>query len=400
MMCSSACRGAVVYRLDFGTVSGREKSDVMVQQGLLVRGLVPPAASSAAERPLRRTSARKPGAPRHALSVGLLAPRNRSRPRPAEQVRGAPRGRRDAGRHAVRHSGRQSDPRTDRRAGHGVAARSPGCRCRSRRRTRARSTTRSQRAPAATCAAPRPSSIRPRRCASRKRSTSRFPRLRFELRKTAKPGYLSLGIARILEVRDQQHPVRREIRAADADLLGASGDRRLDQPHRRLDRQQARGAVALCRRPDVGRRTAERRLFRAAAAQPADPGAEALPAVRPTCIRSGCTRSCCAWSASLPPSRPPERRAREYPAYDHDDLENVFAPVHPRPAGIPQRAARPPRDPARSHRARAERVRLADPRPLAVPQRDVRARGRGAPAADRNPEPVPAPVQGRARTPR
>src|SRR5262252_409197 len=31
-----------------------------------------------------------------------------------------------------------------------------------------------------------------------------FPRLGFELRKTAKPGYISLGLARVLEVRDKQ----------------------------------------------------------------------------------------------------------------------------------------------------------------------------------------------------
>ena len=30
-----------------------------------------------------------------------------------------------------------------------------------------------------------------------------FPRLGFELRKTAKPGYLSLGIARVLEIHDR-----------------------------------------------------------------------------------------------------------------------------------------------------------------------------------------------------
>ena len=31
-----------------------------------------------------------------------------------------------------------------------------------------------------------------------------YPRLGYELRKTAKPGYIGLGIARILEVRDKQ----------------------------------------------------------------------------------------------------------------------------------------------------------------------------------------------------
>ena len=50
-------------------------------------------------------------AARHALSVGLFHARDRPRPRPAEQVRAAPRRRHHAGRHAVRHSRRQPDPR-------------------------------------------------------------------------------------------------------------------------------------------------------------------------------------------------------------------------------------------------------------------------------------------------
>ena len=125
----------------------------------------------------------------------------------------------------------------------------------------------------------------------------------------------------------QEHPVRRKIRAADADLLGASGDRRLDQPHHRLDREQARRTGALCGRSDIRRRPAKRRLFRAAAAQPADPGTEALCSGRATSIPSGSTTSLLRLAGELATFATPERRARDYPAYDHDDLENVFTPL-------------------------------------------------------------------------
>ncbi len=65
-----------------------------------------------------------------------------------------------------------------------------------------------------------------------------------------------------------------------------------------------------------------------------------------------------------------ERRAGTYPQYDQDDLENVFGPVMRDPAGFSQRATRPARDPARDHPVAAQRVFIADPRPVAVPQRD------------------------------
>ncbi len=184
----------------------------------------------------------------------------------------------------------------------------------------------------------------------------------------------------------QEHPVRREIHPADAGVLGASGDRGLDRPHRRLDRQQARGTFALRGRPVGRRRPAERRLPRPAAAQPADPGPEAFRQIRLSFIRSGCSTSCCGLSASSRPSRPPSGARANIPAYDQDDLENVFTPVMRDlqdflSARLGRRAIR-----LEIIERVAQCVHVDDPRPLAVPQRDLRARSRGAASADRNPD--------------
>src|SRR6266567_5981999 len=91
--------------------------DVLVQQSRVVGGAVPPAPSSAADRPLSRAPGREPGAAYLALSVGILLSGARPRPRPAKQAVGPPRRRHHAGRHAVRRAGRQPDPGADRRAG-------------------------------------------------------------------------------------------------------------------------------------------------------------------------------------------------------------------------------------------------------------------------------------------
>ena len=96
----------------------------------------------------------------------------------------------------------------------------------------------------------------------------------------------------------------------------------------------------------------------------------------------------------------PERRARDYPAYDHDDLENVFAPVIRDlqdflSARLGRRAIRL----EIIERAQNAFVSTIRDRTL-FRNATLRAGSRGAPAADRDPEPVPAPLQGRARTPR
>ena len=85
----------------------------------------------------------------------------------------------------------------------------------------------------------------------------------------------------------------------------------------------------------------------------------------------------------------PERRAREYPAYDHDNLENVFAPLIRDiqdflSARLGRRAIRLEII-ERAQNAFVSTIRDRS----AVPQRELRARGRGAPAADRDPASVP-----------
>ena len=57
-----------------------------------------------------------------------------------------------------------------------------------------------------------------------------FPRLDFELRKTAKPGYLSLGIARVLEIHDRNILFDEKYVPPMLTCAAHPVDRRLDQP--------------------------------------------------------------------------------------------------------------------------------------------------------------------------
>ena len=103
---------------------------------------------------------------------GFSAAGDRPGSRPAEQVRGSPRGRHDAGRNAVRYPGRQPDPGADRHSGR---RRGPNRLAdhagRGAEHARGRRSPRRQRQPLYP-RPPRPSSIRPPRFASRKKSTS------------------------------------------------------------------------------------------------------------------------------------------------------------------------------------------------------------------------------------
>ena len=154
-----------------------------------------------------------------------------------------------------------------------------------------------------------------------------YPRLSFELRKTAKPGYMGLGIARILEVRDKNilfddKFVPPMLVCAAHPVIDGWLNRIIGWIETKLE-ELARYAVD----PSSGGGPAERRLFRAAAAQPANSGAHPFPAIGISFIPSGSTRSCCGSPASLRHLPPPSAGPRDYPAYDHDDLENVFAPL-------------------------------------------------------------------------
>jgi type VI secretion system protein ImpJ len=153
-----------------------------------------------------------------------------------------------------------------------------------------------------------------------------YPRLGYELRKTAKPGYIGLGIARILEVRDKQivfdekfvppvlicssHPV------VDGWIDRVIGwiDNKLEELARYAADPTAGGglqSVDYFVLQLLNRHIAVLKHFRSTGyLHPERLFQEFLRLV-----------------GELATFATTERRAREYPAYNHDDLENVFAPV-------------------------------------------------------------------------
>jgi len=153
-----------------------------------------------------------------------------------------------------------------------------------------------------------------------------YPRLGYELRKTAKPGYIGLGIARILEVRDKQivfdekfvppllicssHPV------VDGWIDRVIGwiDNKLEELARYAADPTAGGglqSVDYFVLQLLNRHIAVLKHFRSTGyLHPERLFQEFLRLV-----------------GELATFATVERRAREYPAYDQDDLENVFAPV-------------------------------------------------------------------------
>jgi type VI secretion system protein ImpJ len=153
-----------------------------------------------------------------------------------------------------------------------------------------------------------------------------LPRLSFELRKTAKPGYMGLGIARILEVRDKNvlfddrfvppllvcsaHPVvegwlnrvigwieakLEELARYAVDPSSGGGLQSVDYFVLQLLNRQIPALLHLQRSRYVHPERLYDELLRLA--------------------------------GELATFATTERRARDYPAYDHDNLENVFAPL-------------------------------------------------------------------------
>ena len=129
------------------------------------------------------------------------------------------------------------------------------------------------------------------------------PRIAFEVRKTPKPGFHCLKVARVLEVRDKTIIFDETFAPPVLVVARASGRRRLARARHRLDRDQARDAGALRRRSELRRRPADLRLFHAADAQPRDQRAEAHAPFASTRTRSSSTRNCCGSPASCGPSR-------------------------------------------------------------------------------------------------
>jgi type VI secretion system protein ImpJ len=153
-----------------------------------------------------------------------------------------------------------------------------------------------------------------------------FPRLSFELRKTAKPGYIGLGIARVLEIHDKNilfdekyippmlscsaHPVIEgwinrivgwienkldELSRYAADPTSGGGLQSVDYFVLQLLNRQIPALKHLQRSSYIHPERLYDELLRLA--------------------------------GELATFATPERRAHEYPAYDHDDLENVFTPL-------------------------------------------------------------------------
>jgi type VI secretion system protein ImpJ len=153
-----------------------------------------------------------------------------------------------------------------------------------------------------------------------------YPRLGYELRKTAKPGYIGLGVSRILEVRDKQivfdekyvppilvcnaHPV------VDGWIDRVVGwiDNKLEELARYAADPTAGGglqSVDYFVLQLLNRHIAVLKHYRSSGyLHPERLFEEFLRLV-----------------GELATFATPERRARDYLAYNHDDLENVFSPV-------------------------------------------------------------------------
>jgi type VI secretion system protein ImpJ len=153
-----------------------------------------------------------------------------------------------------------------------------------------------------------------------------FPRLGYELRKTAKPGYIALGIARVLEVRDKTvifderyvppilacnaHPVV----AGWIDRVIGWVENALEELARFAADPTAGGGLQASdylMLQMLNRHIAVLKHFRGSSY------------VHPERLAEEFLRMV----GELATYATSERRAREYPAYDQDDLENVFAPI-------------------------------------------------------------------------
>jgi type VI secretion system protein ImpJ len=152
------------------------------------------------------------------------------------------------------------------------------------------------------------------------------PRLSFELRRTAKPGYIGLGIARVLEIQDKNilfdekfvppmlicaaHPV---IEGWINRIIGWI-DNKLGELSRYATDPSAGG----------GLQSVDYLVLQVLNRQ--------IPVLRHF-ARSGYIHperlfdELLRFAGELATFATSERRARDYPAYNHDDLENVFTPL-------------------------------------------------------------------------
>ena len=153
-----------------------------------------------------------------------------------------------------------------------------------------------------------------------------FPRLNFELRKTAKPGYVGLGIARVLEIHDKNilfdekyippmlvcsaHPV---IEGWINRIVGWI-ENKLDELSRYAADPTSGG----------GLQSVDYFVLQLLNRQiPSLKHLQGSSYVHPERLYDELLRL----AGELATFATPERRAHNYPTYDHDDLENVFAPL-------------------------------------------------------------------------
>jgi type VI secretion system protein ImpJ len=153
-----------------------------------------------------------------------------------------------------------------------------------------------------------------------------FPRLAYELRKTPKPGFVNIGIARVLEVKDKAvlfdmayvPPVlictASPVVSGWIDRVIGWVDNKLEELARYAADPSAGGGLQsadyfvlqlLNRHMSVFRHFSRSRY------------------VHPERLFEEMLRL----AGELATYASPERRAKEYPAYDHDDLEGVFEPL-------------------------------------------------------------------------
>jgi type VI secretion system protein ImpJ len=152
------------------------------------------------------------------------------------------------------------------------------------------------------------------------------PRLAFELRKTAKPGYVGLGIARVLEIRDRNilfdekfippmltcaaHPV------IEGWINRVNGwiDNKLEELSRYASDPSSGGGLQSV--DYLVLQMLNREI-------PALKHFARSGYIHPERLYEQFLRV----AGELATFATPERRARDYPAYDHDDIESTFEPL-------------------------------------------------------------------------
>jgi type VI secretion system protein ImpJ len=153
-----------------------------------------------------------------------------------------------------------------------------------------------------------------------------YPRLAFELRKTSKPGYMALGIARVLEVRDKHilfddkfvpsillcatHPV---VEGWLNSIIGWIETKLEELSRYAVDPSSGGGLQSV---DYLVLQLLNRQI-------PVLLHFQKSGFVHPERLYEELLR----FAGELATFATSERRAREYPAYDHDDLENVFTPL-------------------------------------------------------------------------